>query len=275
MESVTSVLNETEKQSSNDNGATAKSINSDVNADQQNTEQRYLDQFVGEGKKYKSMEEAAEALAKKAVNADSFIEELKREKEELAQKVQETKTIEDVLSALDKTGESNNSTAQNTTGQQEGMDLQKEFMGFIQQYEQSKLEEEQVKKKQDIINQNTAKFWELAESTDNGFGSKDSTIAAIKQVVESGKMTKEEIDSDGAINPEKLLITLKYFASGSEGVQYTSNEGTVSPPTSFNVGNKLTMDMINQYEKENKEALKNPRKRAEWVKYKHANYKGE
>jgi hypothetical protein len=43
----------------------------------------YLQDFVGEGKKYQSVEEAAKALAKKAVHADALIDNLTKKQDEL------------------------------------------------------------------------------------------------------------------------------------------------------------------------------------------------
>ena len=50
--------------------------------DNEQDDKDYLSEYVGEGKQFASIEEAAKALAKKAKHADAFIETLKNEKEE-------------------------------------------------------------------------------------------------------------------------------------------------------------------------------------------------
>ena len=60
------------------------------------TQSEEISLLVGEGRKYKTLED----LAKAYVNADTFIEQLKAENQELRNKVVETKTIDDVLERL-------------------------------------------------------------------------------------------------------------------------------------------------------------------------------
>jgi len=52
--------------------------------------------FIGEGKKYKSLEDALSSLPHK----ETFIEQLKRENEELRNKMQESKTVDDLLERI-------------------------------------------------------------------------------------------------------------------------------------------------------------------------------
>lgn len=58
-----------------------------------------LEILVGEGKKYKTPNE----LAKAYMSADDFIEKLKEENRELREKMSSAKTLEDVLSKLERT----------------------------------------------------------------------------------------------------------------------------------------------------------------------------
>jgi len=60
------------------------------------TQSEMVAALVGEGKKYKTVDD----LAKAYVNADDFIEQLKAENRELKEKVVATKTIDDVLERL-------------------------------------------------------------------------------------------------------------------------------------------------------------------------------
>lgn len=68
--------------------------------------EEYLQEIVGEGKKFSSIEEAAKALAKKAVHADSFIETLKKEKSDLEIEYERVKaqqlTAEQIVERLNK-----------------------------------------------------------------------------------------------------------------------------------------------------------------------------
>lgn len=60
------------------------------------TQAEEISLLVGEGRKYKTMDE----LAKAYLNADSFIEQLKAENQELRTKTVEAKTIDEVLERL-------------------------------------------------------------------------------------------------------------------------------------------------------------------------------
>lgn len=69
-------------------------------------EQTLLDALVGEKQKYKSVDE----LAKAYVNADEFIQKLKAENAELRKQSESAKTIDDVLSRLNRPTEERETT---------------------------------------------------------------------------------------------------------------------------------------------------------------------
>ena len=65
-------------------------------SDAPQTQSEMVAALVGEGKKYKTIDD----LAKAYINADDFIEQLKAENRELKERVTATKTIDDVLERL-------------------------------------------------------------------------------------------------------------------------------------------------------------------------------
>lgn len=67
--------------------------------------------LVGEGRKYKTVEE----LAKAYLNADNFIEQLKDENRQLREKMVESKTVDDVLSKLESSLAASNDKGANTS----------------------------------------------------------------------------------------------------------------------------------------------------------------
>lgn len=76
-------------------------------SDKEFSYEAFVQENVGEGKKYKTAEEALEALAKKAAHADTFIETLKlekkgveTEKEQLAARLAEATKIDDLMAIL-------------------------------------------------------------------------------------------------------------------------------------------------------------------------------
>lgn len=76
-------------------------------APQDKAESALLQALVGEKQKYKSVEE----LAKAYTNADEFIERLKEENRQLREQAASAKTIDDVLSRLNKPAEPHEHTA--------------------------------------------------------------------------------------------------------------------------------------------------------------------
>lgn len=86
----------------------------------------YLEELVGEGKKFKSAEE----LARGKYEADMFIKSLLREKDELREELLKSKTVEDLLGKLEAKGDSvnrmtteNNQTQENRVNENQSIDL--------------------------------------------------------------------------------------------------------------------------------------------------------
>ena len=86
----------------------------------------YLEELVGEGKKFKSPEE----LARGKYEADQFIKSLLREKDELREELLKSKTVEDLLSKLEAKGNNvngmttdNNQLQENRANESQSIDL--------------------------------------------------------------------------------------------------------------------------------------------------------
>jgi hypothetical protein len=84
-----------------DNGSVFNADNANSNAPSIGTDGNILEVLVGDGRKYKTVED----LAKGYINADEFVETLKGENATLKEQLVKAKTVEDVLERLNKANE--------------------------------------------------------------------------------------------------------------------------------------------------------------------------
>lgn len=237
-------------QSNNDN---------DTSLADQTQEEDYLSNFVGEGKPYQSVEEAAKALAKKAVNADQFIETLKKEKQELEAKSQEAKTVEDIIAKLNEEAGQQAPSQDPSEEAPKGLtvdQLEEWYENRQKQAEQKAKEEAQVAK----IKENQEKSWQILESEEY-FGSRENAKLAMRKYLEADESRREVVNNLGGYDPEGLAKLLKAVTPNEE-VNYTDNDNVTTSDSSFPSG-QLTWDKVRAAEKENP-ALKKDRK---WHNY--------
>lgn len=113
------------------------------------TDQVKLEDLVGEGKKYKSVEE----LAKAKIHADNFIEQLKSEKAEVLKDLETRTAVEEAIRKLqskDANGSQSSSTGNNGTQTQTS-----EQKATLTLEDVDKLLEEKERKKRETLNLNT------------------------------------------------------------------------------------------------------------------------
>lgn len=179
--------------------------------------------LVGDGRKYKTIED----LAKAYVNADGFIEQLKNENQELRSKTVEAKTIDEVLERL----QANQSNAAATTSAAQGSatsglsaeDVAKIVQQTVTGLETSKIKEGNIKKAD-------AKMKEA-------FGDKASEVyQAVAKTPElhAAYMNLAEVDPDQFV----ALFTKTGQASTSQGSQVDSGS-SVNTTTTYTSGNNV------------------------------------
>lgn len=196
----------------------------------------YLAQMVGEGKKYTSVEEAARALAKKAVNADSFIETLKTEKQQLESQYNElqtrNKSIDEIVQALRKP------EPQAQPPQEGGMSVDE----IIAELEKRNEQKSAAQKRAEAIQAT----WQ-ALSSEEVFGDTEKAKVAVATYINGDANRKALVDQMALADPKGLITLLK---QNKEVVTFSENSsGKVVEPGASPTG-KLTWDIAKRIRKE-------------------------
>ena len=97
----------------------------------------YVDQLVGEGKKYNTLE----ALAKSRIDADNYIEQLKREQAEMREELNKRVSVEDAIQKFQRNTPSQPTEVQTTPAVAPALD-EKTLVERIRQVSQSMNEEQ-------------------------------------------------------------------------------------------------------------------------------------
>jgi len=161
-----------------------------------------VSEFVGEGKKYATQEEALKALAKKAKHADEFIETLKSEKQQVLNELNETKgkvqTAQELLelmrnneSAEEHTGSANSEQAPTLTRE----DILKTMEGILQQRE--------------TVAKRKAQFEASMKTLTETFGSEQAARESIANFIKADPSNKVIVDTIGVSNPAKLAKLMR------------------------------------------------------------------
>ena len=215
-------------------------------ADRQ-SEQDYLSEWVGEGKKYASLEEAAKALAKKAVNADTFIEVLKREKADMEAELRKAKTMEQIVAELRRQEEP---TSTNTSVKTPP--IRDEVIAVLKDYEAQKLQEQADKQRVEQARQNQTKFWDAL--TAKVGGDRELAKRLVVNYIGSDQTKRETINMIGATDPDALLVMI---TSKPETVQFLQGAGGGTVGSSGTTStDTLTWSQAQKLRKENPEVYK-------------------
>lgn len=162
------------------------------------TNKNYLEELVGEGRKFKTPED----LARGKYEADMFIESLKREKAELTtdyralrEEMQSRARLEELLDQLKNPQDGEHTTNANQDNKQANTDpsqLESLFDKKIREYESSKKEEQN--------------FNLVKSKLQERYGSDHGRY--LKEQMENLGLTKEDIDQMARRHPQVLIKTL-------------------------------------------------------------------
>jgi len=177
------------------------------------TEEQFITENVGEGKKYKTEAEALRALAKKAIHADSFIEQLKEEKRQLESTYGDTVTkltevtakerkVEEILAAIKNQTVVTATVPAMTTQTVTPEELNRQLEVLLEQRQSAA-----VKKA------NSDKAWALL---DVQYGTREAAKEAIKQFIGTDAALRTTVGILGESNPEKLV---EFVASSKRKVE--------------------------------------------------------
>lgn len=227
------------------------------------TQSEEISLLVGEGRKYKTIEE----LAKAYLNADSFIEQLKAENQELRTKTVEAKTIDEVLERLT----ANQSSAASATASDQApstnglsaTDVAKIVQQTVTGLETAKIKEGNIKKadakmreafgdKAAEVYKSVAKtpelhtaYMQLAEADPEQFVAlftKQSTTSQGSQVDSGSNVNTTMTYTSGNNVRENTQGTKEYYAKirkedpkryYSQSIQLEMNKSAVSDPKKY------------------------------------------
>lgn len=237
---TTTVLGENINPSSDDSQNTTQDT---TNVADQAIEENYLDSIVGEGKKYKSIEEAAKSLAKKAAHADTFIETLKTEKRTLEDQLASAKKVDDILAALKQDTVSTETVIESTVTEQQPQDIREVVSNLLQEKENETKKDKEVAK----IKTNQTKTWELLAKEFDGI---DNAKLKVRQYIDNDSTKANIINQLGSYQPEELVKFLKSQKSESFNPTTTPTKRSVTEfDDSISLG--LTWSKAQKVKKEN------------------------
>jgi hypothetical protein len=168
---------------------------------------------VGDGKKYKTPEEALVALAKKAAHADTFIETLKiekrgveTEKERIAAELAQAKKLDDLMAILTQ-GDGTQPAAQ-PTAQPTGASAvtQEQLQQMLKDMLVAERQAEETNQQLAVQKANRDKAW---ESVCKAFGGEDGAKRALKAYIGTDPARRDIIDRMGAFQPDTVVDFLK------------------------------------------------------------------
>jgi len=211
-----------------------------VTQEQVDQTEDYLAQWVGEGKKYQNVEEAAKALAKKAANADTFIETLKAEKYELESKYNEIQTrnrsIDEIIQAI-KQPEPPKPKEEPVNTQNLSVDeVIAEFEKRSQQKQQAEAQQTRIKS-----------TWEKLSSQEV-FGDIEKAKVAVATYIGNDPHRKSLVDQMAVADPEGLVTLLK---QNKAVVTFSEDYSTQSSDPNVTPQGTLTWEIAKQIRKDN------------------------
>lgn len=220
------------------------------------SEEQFIAENVGDGKKYKTEAEALRALAKKALHADTFIEQLKEEKRQLeatygdvATKLSELTAKEsrtdEILAAI-----KNQSTAPGTPPTQAGLsqeELNKQLEALLDQRQTAALKKA-----------NSEKAWVLLDSQ---YGSREAAKEAVRQFIGTDPALKTTVGILGESNPEKLVEFIT--ASKKKPESFTDPNENARNTDAIPAASGLTWNKAKEIKKANPKLYWSPKFQAE------------
>lgn len=226
-------------------GVTPPDANGEQTSEPTQTEKNYVEELVGDGKKFESIEDAVNALAKKAEHADNFIDTLKTEKQQLQEQFNEqttkSRTVDEIIDLLKPAQPipQEKPVEQGKAEQPKGLTLED-----VQSY----LKQEKLKTAQ---KEAADKLWDKLSSEDV-FGSRENATKVVAQYIGSNPVRKALVDQMAVADPSGLEMLLKSTVKESENVSFmdTSTDKTTEEQV-FKPQGTLTWDAVKRVKKEN------------------------
>lgn len=198
----------------------------------------YLSELVGEGKKYKTEEDLAKAYS----NADNFIETLKSEKRELEAKMEKSKTIEDVLKAIN-TPESTPEpgiSPEPTPIEPAAVPEPASEEDISDKIERVLAHKEKIKTELDNVDSAWADL-------DKAYGGRAKAKIAVREFINGDENVKKALDLLGKTNPTKLVeIVTATKKSSVSFIDNNENSQSLNEGVLIGDSNTITWDQVKQ-----------------------------
>jgi len=192
------------------------------------TEEQYLDRLVGEGKKYKNVEE----LAKAYHNINMFVETLKREKRDIEQEYnkerERAKTIEEIMQMVQSDDEGNKQRPEDAEYSQEPASEKK---AMDERSIQQKIEEALNKKEAE--DKQKATYEKSINRLKEEFGSEKKAFEYVQQYIGNDDSKKKVINELGRTDPEGLVNLIRPYATREQ--QADNSLTSPTPGASYRV----------------------------------------
>jgi hypothetical protein len=190
-----------------------------------------LEELVGDGKKYKTVEE----LAKAYKNADQFIETLKTEKrtaeEQYHDAISKSKSIEEILAALNET---KTTIVEKPTQTQEPVDVKGEVAKVMAEREAAAAKKATA----------DASWLKLATL----YGDLDKARVAVTEYVGGDPVKAKLIETLGSTNPDEMV---KFMSSMKGPVETFTDDGSGSQADPNGIPAALTWKLAKDIKKNN------------------------
>lgn len=223
----------------------------------QEQEKDYLAELVGEGRKYSSIEEAAKALAKKAIHADQFIETLKEESRQKDEALAKARTVDEIMEALKG---SSNTEVERVVAQETQTEIPESVNLDIPSEVRKYLEAEEAKKKQQAQQEqakaNQEKSWKLLQEK---VGDLDNAKKLVRDYVGEDTAKRQMVDLLANSNPEELVRIVTSAVPSDKVVPSSPRKHISISENEVLTDNNLTWEKVWKIKKENPRLFNSPK----------------
>lgn len=220
----------------------------------------FVQENVGEGKKYATPEEALSELAKKAVHADTFIETLKlekkgveTEKEQLAAQLADAKKVDDLLELLtqDPNSQNNNGSAQineaNDNTAQPQVINKEEITSMVRDLLHAEKQAEATEASKVVQQGNQDKAW---NSLVTAYGGEKAAKQALRAYIGDDKNRADIINRMGSHQPDSVVEFVKLQVKDVPVVSGAGDSALTTPENMNPDSGQLTWKKVQQIRKD-------------------------
>lgn len=218
----------------------------DQNTNVVDPNKNYLEELVGEGKKFKSVEDLARAKAE----ADAFIERLKTETNGLRDELKTRTTLDEVLDRLNKSQDTNsNASNQNNQNGENGSGTALKPEDLARMIDERVSQREQARRAQENLA-------EVAQKLTEAYGSNFAT--KLKQEADALGLSQDYVNNLAATAPKALFRLLGVDSKPPQNNLFTPPTNQVRSPGSSQTSGDRTKAYYDDLKKRDPAQYWNP-----------------